>query len=111
MLEGKRLQVAKKQMELYVEADVRNALEQLNASRAKSDAAKIAARAAKEQYESEQRQFQSGTSTMFLVFQRQTSMIAARSSEVRARADLAEAIANVERATARTLESYQIKIK
>jgi hydrophobic/amphiphilic exporter-1 (mainly G- bacteria), HAE1 family len=111
ILEGKRLQLAKKQMEMYVAADVRNSLEQLNASRAKYDAAKIAARAAKDQYESEQRQFQSGTSTMFLVLQRQTGMIAARSSEVRARADLAEAIANVERATSHTLESHQIKVK
>ncbi len=111
MLEGKRLLVAKKQMEMFVEADVRNALEQLNAARSKSDAARIAARAAREQYESEQRQFRSGTSTMFLVLQRQTSLIAARSSEVRARADLAEAIANVQRATAQTLESHQIKLK
>jgi HAE1 family hydrophobic/amphiphilic exporter-1 len=111
ILEGKKLQLAKKQMEMYIEADVRNSMEQLNASRAKYDAAKIAARAAKDQYESEQRQFQSGTSTMFLVLQRQTGMIAARSSEVRARADLAEAIANVERATAHTLELHQIKLE
>jgi HAE1 family hydrophobic/amphiphilic exporter-1 len=109
-LEGKRLQVVKKQMEMYVEADVRNALEQLNASRARYDAARMASGAAAEQYESEQRQYQAGTSTMFLVLQRQTSMISARSSEARARADLAEAIANVERATASTLEAHQIKL-
>jgi HAE1 family hydrophobic/amphiphilic exporter-1 len=110
LLEGKRLQVARRQMEMYVEADVRNALEQLNSSRARYDSAQIATRAASEQYESEQRQFQEGTSTMFLVLQRQTSMISARSNEVRARADLAQAIANVNRATARTLEANQIKV-
>jgi HAE1 family hydrophobic/amphiphilic exporter-1 len=111
LLEGKRLQLTKKQMEMYVTADVRNALEQLNSSHARYEAAGIAARAAKEQYASEQRQFQEGTSTMFLVLQRQTSLIAARSNEVRTRADLAEAIANVNRATARTLEANQIKLK
>jgi outer membrane protein TolC len=111
ILEGKRLQIAKKQMEMYVTADVRNALEQLNSARAAYEAAQIAARAAKEQYESEQRQFREGTSTMFLVLQRQTSLISARSNEVRARADLAEAIANVNRATALTLEANQVKLK
>ena len=111
LLEGKRLQLAKKEMEMYVEADVRNALEQLNSSRARYEAARIAARGASDQYKSEQRQFQEGTSTMFLVLQRQTSLIAARSGEVRARADLAEAIANVSRATARTLEANNIKLQ
>jgi len=109
--EGRRLEVVRKQAELYVEADVRNALEQLNTARERYDAAMMAAGAAKEQYASEQRQFREGTSTMFLVLQRQTSMISARSSEVRARADLAEAIANVNRATARTLEAHQITLK
>jgi hydrophobic/amphiphilic exporter-1 (mainly G- bacteria), HAE1 family len=111
LLEGKRLQMAKKQMEMYVQADVRNALDQLNSAQARHAAAGMAARAAREQYASEQRQLQEGTSTMFLVLQRQTSMIAARSSEVRSRADLAEAIANVDRATARILDSYQIKLQ
>ena len=110
LLEGQRLQTARKQMEMVVAADVRNALEQLNSSRARYDAARMAARAAQEQYASEQRQFKEGTSTMFLVLQRQTSMISARSGEVRARADLAEAIANVNRATTRTLEENQIKL-
>lgn len=111
LLEGKRLEAVQKQLEMYVKADVRNALEQLNTASARYEAAGIAAHAAKEQYDSEQRQFQAGTSTMFLVLQRQTSFIAARSSEVRARADLAEAIANVNRATARTLEVNHIKIQ
>ncbi len=109
--EGRRLEIVKKQMQMYVEADVRNALEQWSSARVRHDAAIIARRAAEEQYKSEQRQFQAGTSTMFLVFQRQSGFIAARSSEVRARADLAEAIANVDRATARTIEKRQIKLE
>jgi HAE1 family hydrophobic/amphiphilic exporter-1 len=111
LAEGRRLQVLKKQLEMYVEADVRNALEQLNSASARYDAATMASHAALEQYASEQRQFQSGTSTMFLVLQRQTSYISARSSEVRARADLAEAVANLDRATARTIETHQIRLE
>jgi HAE1 family hydrophobic/amphiphilic exporter-1 len=110
MAESRRLDVVRKQTEMLVEADVRNALEEWNTARVRHDAALIARRAAEEQYGSEQRQFQAGTSTMFLVFQRQTSYIAARSSEVRARADLAEAIANADRATARTIDEHGIKL-
>jgi HAE1 family hydrophobic/amphiphilic exporter-1 len=110
MAEGRRLQIVKKQLEMYVEADVRNALEQLNSARARYDAATMAARSAMEQYASEQRQFQSGTTTMFLVLERQTSYVAARSSEVRARANLAEAFANLDRSIARTLETHQIQL-
>jgi len=100
----------KKQLEMYVEADVRNALEQLNSARARYDAAVMAVQSAQEQYASEQRQFQSGTTTMFLVLDRQTSYVAARISEVRARANLAEAGANLDRAIARTLEAHQIQL-
>jgi hydrophobic/amphiphilic exporter-1 (mainly G- bacteria), HAE1 family len=110
LAESRRLEIVKKQMEMFVEADVRNALEQWNAARARHDAAIIARKAAEEQYASEQRQNQAGTSTMFLVFQRQNSFIVARRSEVRARADLAESIANVDRAIARTLDTHQIKL-
>ncbi|MDR0842948.1 MAG: efflux RND transporter permease subunit, partial [Acidobacteriota bacterium] len=75
--EGKRLEAMKRQREMYVEADVRNALEQWHATRVRHDAAVIARTAAEEQYASEQRQFQAGTSTMFLVFQRQSGFISA----------------------------------
>ena len=66
---------------------------------------------AEQQYASEQRQFQAGTSTVFLVLQRQTDLIAARTREVRARADLGEAQAGLDRATARTIEAQGIQIK
>ena len=108
--EGQRLEVIKKQREMYVEADVRNALERWNSARVRYEAASIARSAAEEQYASEQRQFQAGVSTMFLVFERQNRFIAARSGEVRARADLAEAIADMDRAVAGTLETYNIRL-
>ena len=58
-----------------------------------------------------ERQFQSGTSTVFLVLQRQTDLIVARTREVRAQADVAIAAANLDRATARTLDTLKIGIK
>ena len=47
--------------------------------------------------------------TMFLVLQRQSDLIAARSREVRAKADLGEAKANLDHATANTIETHGIK--
>jgi HAE1 family hydrophobic/amphiphilic exporter-1 len=110
LAESRRLEIVRKQLEMYVEADVRNALEQVNAARVMYEAAQMAAGAALEQYASEQRQFQSGTSIMFLVLERQSGYVAARSAEVRARANLAEALANLDRSLARTLDVYQIKL-
>jgi outer membrane protein TolC len=108
--EKRRLEVLRSQLEMAIEADVRNALASVNSSRARYDAAIAASRYAQEQYDSEQRQFQAGTSTVFLVLQRQTDFISARSREVRARADLAESLANLDRATARTIDTYQISL-
>ena len=107
----KRIEIMKKQREMYVEADVRNTLEKWHSARVRYDAAVIAREAAEEQYASEQRQFQAGVSTMFLVFERQSRFIAARSGEVRARADMAEAIADMDRAIARTLETHNIRLE
>jgi len=108
--EKRRLEVMRSQLEMTIEADVRNALAMVHSARARFDAAMEASRYAQEQYDSEQRQFQAGTSTVFLVLQRQTDFIAARSREVRARADLAESLANLDRATARTIDTYQISL-
>jgi HAE1 family hydrophobic/amphiphilic exporter-1 len=108
--EGRRLHAVQDQVGMAVEADVRNALQGVESARSRLDAATLASRSAEEQYASEQRQFQAGTSTVFLVLQRQTDFIAARSREVRARADLGEAVANLDRATAGTLEAHGIRL-
>ncbi len=109
--EAHRLKTQQNQIGMAIEADVRNALQLVTDAQLRFDAAALARRSAEDQYASEQRQFQAGTSTMFLVLQRQTDLISARAREVRARADCAEAMANLERATARTLEARGITLQ
>jgi outer membrane protein TolC len=109
--EGRRLSAQKQQLELAIEQDVRNALQTMSSATARLDAAVTARRYAEDQYSSEQRQFQAGTSTVFLVLQRQTDLIAARTREVRAESDKGEAKANLDRALARTLEVRNITLK
>jgi outer membrane protein TolC len=62
-------------------------------------------------YESEKRQFQAGTSTAFLVLQRQTTLITARTHELRANEGVDIALADLDRATARTIETQNIKLQ
>jgi outer membrane protein TolC len=45
------------------------------------------------------------------VLQRQTDLVAARTRQVRAEADLSEARANLDRALARTIEARNIQVK
>jgi outer membrane protein TolC len=109
--ETKRLDAMKKQFELAIEQDVRNALQGVTTASARLDASSTARHDAEEQYASEQRQFQAGTSTVFLVLQRQTDLIAALTREARARADLGEASANLDRAMADTLDARNIDVR
>jgi outer membrane protein TolC len=108
--EGKRVAAQQQAIEMAVEADVRNSLQAAAGARSRLDAAESARKFAEEQYASEQRQFQAGTSSVFLVLQRQTDLIAARSREIRAKADSGKAAADLDRATARTLVAQNIDI-
>jgi outer membrane protein TolC len=109
--ETKRLEAMRRQTELAIEQDVRNALQGVTTAEARLEAASRARSYAEEQYASEQRQFQAGTSTVFLVLQRQTDLTVARTREARAHADLGESAANLDRATARTLDVRKIEVR
>jgi outer membrane protein TolC len=111
IVERRRIKNQTEQIELAIEADVRNAMQQLQSAQMRLDAARVARGSAEEQYNSEQRQFRAGTSTLFLVQQRQSTMITARSQERRAEADLGEAIAAFELATAAILREHNITLK
>jgi HAE1 family hydrophobic/amphiphilic exporter-1 len=111
LVEGNRLENQRAQQEIAIEADVRDALEAVRSTQLRLAAA-VAARESYEQlYESEQRQFRSGTTTLFLVLQRQTDLITARGRELFAQTDLNKAISDLNRAMGRTLEENEIVVK
>ncbi len=110
LAEGDRIKNSQAQIEQIIEADVRNALQTLRSAEARLQAA-AATRAATEQlYDSEQRQFRAGTSTVFLVFQRQNDLITARGRELQAQTDLNKAISTFQRATGTTLTANSVEI-
>jgi HAE1 family hydrophobic/amphiphilic exporter-1 len=80
LAETRRIKNQKEQVEQAVEADVRNTMQGVQSAQMRLSAAQVAMESAEEQYNSEQRQFRAGASTLFLVQQRQSTMIAARGS-------------------------------
>lgn len=108
--EGRRLRLRTEQLELAVEAEVRNALQAVESAKNAREAALQARTLAEEQYASEQRRFEAGTSTVFLVVQRQTAMIVTRTEYARAEVELSRSTAQLRRATGQILTAHQINV-
>jgi HAE1 family hydrophobic/amphiphilic exporter-1 len=111
LAEVHRTDIRCKQMEQQIQADVRNAMQSLASYKMALEAARTARPSAQEQYASEQRKFNAGTSTLFLVLQRQTTLVTTQSSELRAQTDLAKATADFERAVGRTLKANNVVLR
>ncbi|HEY2842932.1 MAG TPA: TolC family protein [Bryobacteraceae bacterium] len=111
LAETRRIRNQRQQTEQNIEASVRNAMQSVESAKSRLGSSQVARESAEEQYQSEQRQFRAGTSTLFLVQQRQTDMITARSQERRAEADLGKAIATFELATGTILDTHNIQLK
>ena len=102
--------IQQQQLEMTVESQVRDNLQHLVNSDLLLNAAHRAAQLAQQQYDSEQRQFKAGTSSVFLVLQRQSELINAKLREIRATTDRSEAEANTTSPTANTLSRQKIDI-
>ena len=100
-----------KQTEQVIEAEVRNSLQAMRSAEARLAAAAASRSSAELQFQSEQRQFRAGTSTVFLVLQRQTDLLAARGRELQAQTDLNKAISQLQRATGNTLTANHISVR
>ena len=93
-----------------VEVDVRNAAQAVESSRRRVLSARSARVNAELQLEGEQRLYQVGRSTTFLLFQRQNALTNSRASELRAQTDYNKAIADLQRATATTLRAHNVVV-
>jgi HAE1 family hydrophobic/amphiphilic exporter-1 len=111
LVEGKRIQTQREQLEQLIQVDVRNALQAVRSAEARLRAAVAQREASEKQYQSEQRKFDAGQSTLFLVLERQTQLTNARGSEIRAQTDLNKAIAELQRATGDSLRANNVVAK
>ncbi len=108
--EGRRIELVRAQAEQMIEAEVRNAMQRMRSVEASMAAAEAARVAAEQSYTSEQRKFQAGMSTVFLVLQRQTDLISARGRELETQTNLNKAIAEFQHAIGNTFKYRNVAV-
>jgi outer membrane protein TolC len=110
ILTQRQLEAQLQQLKNAALLDVRNTYIALTQDRAQVDAASKARELQQQTFDAEQKKYQLGASTVYLVIQTQRDLINAQGTELRALANLAEAKANYERAVGRTLEVNRVTI-
>lgn len=110
LAQGNRINDQIKQQQQLIEADVRNSVQAVRSAEARLASAASSRSSAEQQYESQQRQFRAGTTTVFLVLQAQTTLLAARASELQAQTDLNKAISQLQHATGSTLQANNVSV-
>jgi outer membrane protein TolC len=109
--EGRRIEHRKHAVEQSIEAEVRNAIQSIDSARQRLQAARIKLQSAEEQFRSEDRRFQKAASTLFLVQQRQLTMVTSRSQVLRAETDLSEALARFDYVRGMSADRHKVVIK
>jgi HAE1 family hydrophobic/amphiphilic exporter-1 len=105
-----QLEASMRSQEQIIEVDVRNAAQSVETARARVLSARDARRNAEQQLEGEQRLYQVGRSTTFLLFQRENALTNARNAELRAETDYNKALADLQRATSTTLRANNVMV-
>lgn len=111
LVERDRIRVQREQLEQLIQVDVRNALQVTRTAESRLRAAAAQRTATEQQYASEQRKFDAGQSTFFLVLERQNAYTTARGNELRAQTELNKAVAELQRATGNALEANQVQVR
>lgn len=109
-IQQEQLQATTRSQEQSIEVDVRNSAQAVETARQRVLSAREARVNAELQLEGEQRLYQVGRSTTFLLFQRENALANARASELRAETDYNKALADLQRATSTTLRANNIVV-
>ena len=109
-IQREQLQASVRSQDQVIEVDVRNAAQNVETSRRRVLSARDARANAEMQLEGEQRLYQVGRSTTFLLFQRENALTNARNAELRAETDYNKALADLQRATSTTLRANNVTV-
>ena len=93
-----------------VEMDVRNAAQAVATAQQRVVASRLARQSAEQQLEGEQKLYEVGRSTTFLLLQRQNELTTARTNELQAETDYNKALADLQRATSSTLRVNNVVV-
>lgn len=107
-IQKEQLMASTRAQEQIIEVDVRNSAQAVESARQRVLSARQARTNAEMQLEGEQRLYQVGRSTTFLLFQRENALANARAAELRAETDYNKAIADLQRATSTTLRANNV---
>jgi outer membrane protein TolC len=110
-IQGEQLLASTRSQQQIIEVDVRNSAQAVESSRQRVLSAREARVNAEMQLEGEQRLYQVGRSTTFLLFQRENALANARASELRAETDYNKALADLQRATSTTLRANNVIVE
>ena len=114
-LAGARIQqqqtdASMRSQEQTVVAEVRNAVQAVETARQRVFTARRARENAEIQLAGEQKLFDVGRSTTFLLFQRENTLTNARNAEIRAETDYKKSLSDLQRATSTTFRFNNIEI-
>ena len=105
-----RLEAQTRAQEQSIISEVRNAVQAVETSRQRVLTARRARENAEIQLDGENKLYEVGKSTTFLLFQRENTLTNARNAEIRAETDYNKAVADLQRVTSTTLRSNNVVV-
>jgi outer membrane protein TolC len=104
--EQANLTLRRLEQDIIIQVD--NAVGQVRTNIKRIEVTRVARRLAEESLKAEEEKLRAGASTSFLVLQAQSQLAAARSAEIRARADYGGSLVDLDRVGGTTLQKHQI---
>src|SRR6266850_1807755 len=109
-IQEQQLQASYRSQDQAIEMDVRNAAQAVDTAQRRVVASRSARESAEQQLAGEQKLYEVGRSTTFLLLQRQNELTSARTSELQAQTDYNKALADLQRATSATLRVNNVVV-
>ncbi|HSP61735.1 MAG TPA: TolC family protein, partial [Pyrinomonadaceae bacterium] len=110
-IQRSQLDASYRSQDQSVEMDVRNAAQAVDTAQKRVVASRLARESAEQQLDGEQKLYDVGRSTTFLLLQRQNELTAARTNEIQAQTDYNKALADLQRATSATLRINNVVVQ
>ena len=110
-IQGEQLAASYRSQDQAIEMDVRNAGQAVDTAQRRVVASRLARESAEQQLAGEQKLYEVGRSTTFLLLQRQNELTSARTTELQAQTDYNKALADLQRATGSTLRVNNVVVE
>lgn len=110
-IQKEQLEATYRSQDQAVEMDVRNAAQAVDTAQKRIVASRVARESAEQQLAGEQKLYDVGRSTTFLLLQRQSELTTARTNELQAETDYSKALADLQRATSATLRVNNVVVQ